>query len=278
MARTSTTRPHSGPPIDTTVPHSARIWNYWLGGKDNYRVDRQAGDAYAAEYPGIVGIARHSRAFLTRTVRHLARDAGIRQFLDVGTGLPAARNTHEIAQSIAPESHIAYVDNDPVVLLHARVLLTSDPRGATHYIGADLHDPGTILRHAAAALDLTRPVALILSGVTGHIADHDRARAVVAHLMDGLPPGSHLSLNDGVHDLATTGGQAPPEAYRRAQKIYNASGAVPYILRSLAQITAYFDGLDLLAPGIVSVPHWHPDDPTADLPVIGQAGGVGRKP
>src|SRR6266480_5993259 len=151
----------AGAGIDTTVPHSARIWNYWLGGKDNYEVDREAGDQYVEVYPGIVDIARAGRAFLARAVRYLALEAGIRQFLDVGTGLPTVDNTHELAQRAAPDSQIVYVDNDPLVLAHARALLTSTPEGSTDYVDADMHDPAAILARAAASLDLDQPVALI---------------------------------------------------------------------------------------------------------------------
>src|SRR5438876_8267911 len=177
----------AGTAIDTSVPHSARIWNYWLGGKDNYAVDRAAGDAYVEVFPGIVDVARAGRAFLARAVRYLALEAGIRQFLDVGTGLPTADNTHQIAQRAAPESRIVYVDNDPLILAHARALLTSTPEGATDYIDADLHDPETILREAARTLDFTKPVALMLMGILGHVKDDDEVRSIIKRLMDALP-------------------------------------------------------------------------------------------
>jgi hypothetical protein len=178
--------------IDTSVPHSARIWNYWLGGKDNYEVDRVAGDQYREVFPGIVDIARASRQFLARAVGHLVREVGIRQFLDIGTGLPTEENTHEIAQRVAPESRVVYVDNDPLVLLHAHALLTSTPEGRTEYIEGDLHDPEGILAQAAHTVDFTRPVGLILSGILGHIADYDEARSIVRRLMAALPSGSGL--------------------------------------------------------------------------------------
>ncbi|SDH58091.1 S-adenosyl methyltransferase [Sinosporangium album] len=283
MAQSSPAPGHDSPrvpEIDTSVPHSARIWNYWLGGKDNYPVDREAGDAYTAVFPGIVDIARHSRAFLARTIRHLAGEAGVRQFLDVGTGLPTVDNTHEIAQRVAPESRIVYVDNDPLVLVHARALLTSSAEGVTSYIDADLHDPAAILERATETLDLRRPVALILSGVTGHIGDYRQARSIVSALLSGLPSGSYLSLNDGLAAPAApaaedTGGG---DAYEEAQDNYNESGAIPYVLRDHDEIAGFFDGLELLAPGVVSVPLWRPDPaPHAPEP-IGQVGGVGRKP
>ena len=161
------------PEIDTSVPNSARIWNYWLGGKDNYPVDRVAGDEYRAIYPEIVDVARASRRFLARAVRFLAGEAGVRQFLDIGTGLPTVDNTHEVAERVAPDVRAVYVDNDPVVLAHARALLTST-RATTAYVDADLHDPDRILAAAAQTLDLTRPVALMLLGILGHIGDDDR--------------------------------------------------------------------------------------------------------
>ncbi|WP_240796567.1 SAM-dependent methyltransferase [Streptomyces sp. RFCAC02] len=257
--------------IDRSVPHSARIWNYWLGGTDNYDVDRAAGDAYCEAFPGIVHVARASRHFLARSIRYLAQDAGVRQFLDVGTGLPTADNTHQIAQRVAPESRVVYVDNDPLVLLHAHALLTSAPEGVTEYLEADLRDPAGILAAAGGTLDLTRPVGLILSGILGHIETYEEARDIVRRLMAGLPSGSYLSLNEGT--------DTDPE-YLRAQNAYNASGAEPYRLRPLHEIEGFFDGLDLVPPGVVQVPRWRPDlAPTVERhDDIGQAGGVGRKP
>ncbi len=167
----------TGPPeIDTSVPHSARVWNYWLGGKDHYPVDRAAGEQFREVFPEIVNAARASRQFLTRAVRYLAGEAGIRQFLDIGTGLPTADNTHEVAQRAAPACRIVYVDNDPLVLTHARALLTSTPEGATDYVDADLREPGKIVEGAARTLDFTQPVALMLMGILGHAADDDEAR------------------------------------------------------------------------------------------------------
>ncbi|MFF8973906.1 SAM-dependent methyltransferase [Streptomyces sp. NPDC014995] len=256
--------------IDTSVPHSARIWNYWLGGKDNYPVDEEAGDAYTAVFPGIVTIARSSRAFLRRTITHLVTEAGIRQFLDVGTGLPTADNTHEVAQRIAPEARIVYVDNDPMVLAHARALLYSTPEGATAYVDADVHDTERILAAAAETLDFTRPTALILSNILGHVADYEQARSIVTRLMDALPSGSYLAVNDGSLGI--------DPVFEQAQDAYNDSGAVPYILRTVDQITAYFDGLDLLEPGVVSVPHWRPDPGSPAAEPVAEHGGLARKP
>jgi hypothetical protein len=259
----------AGTAIDTTVPHSARIWNYWLGGKDNYAVDREAGDQFSGIYPGIVDIARADRAFLGRVVRYLAGEAGVRQFLDVGTGLPTANNTHQVAQQVAPDARIIYVDNDPLVLAHARALLTSSPEGATHYVSANMGDPGTVLKEAGAWLDLTQPVALTFMGVLGHVVDHDEALAIVTGLLDGLPSGSYLAINDSVNTS---------EALEEALRVYEASGAVPYRTRSPEQFTGYFDGLELVEPGVVLVDDWRPDPGVERGPEIPQFGAVGRKP
>jgi hypothetical protein len=262
-------RPPAAPKIDTTVPHSARIWNYWLGGKDHYPVDREAGDVYRGLYPGIVDTARAVRYFMSRVVRHLAAEAGVRQFLDVGTGLPAVDNTHEIAQRAAPDSRIVYVDNDPLVLAHARALLSSAPGGACDYVDADLRDPAGILAAAGRTLDLAQPVGLLLMGVLGHVSDYGQARSIVRDLLDGLPPGSYLALADSVN---------VGEAHVAAGQRYAQTGAVPYELRTPEEISGFFDGLDLLPPGVVAVPDWRPD-PAPFPPVpVDTLGGVGRKP
>lgn len=258
------------PKIDTSVPHSARFWNVWLGGKDNYEADRQIAEQIAESWPGLVDVARAGRQFLHRAIHHLAGEVGIRQFLDVGTGLPTAGNTHEVAQRIAPASRIVYVDNDPLVLVHARALLTSTPEGATAYVEADLYDPDTILREAARTLDFSQPVALILMGIIGHVADYDEARSLIRRLLDGLPSGSHLVHYDGT---ATS-----PEMIE-AQNAYNASGAVPYYVRSPEQFVGYFEGLELLEPGVVRVTQWRPDAGDTGSPSeVDGYGGVGRKP
>ncbi len=173
------------------MPHSARIWNYWLGGEDNYAVDREAGDAWVAIHPEIVEIARVTRALLRRSIEHLTLEVGIRQFLDVGTGLPTADNTHEVAQRLAPESRIVHVDDDPLVLAHARALLASTDEGATRYLHADVHDSAALIEGAAEILDLTRPVGVCFLGVLGRIADVDEARTLVRGLMDRMPSGSY---------------------------------------------------------------------------------------
>jgi len=252
--------------IDVTVPHSARIWNYWLGGKDNYEVDRVVGDQVAQMNPRIRVQARVSRAFLTRVIGYLVGE-GVRQFLDVGTGLPTVDNTHEVAQRIAPECRIVYVDNDPLVLVHARALLTSSLEGASDYVDADLHDTARIMSEAARTLDFTKPIALILNGIMGHVEDDDEAHSCVRRLVDALPSGSYLALSDGTDTNP---------ASVRSMALYKNSGAIPYHLRSPAQVVAFFDGLDLIEPGIVALEDWRPDAlPPARLPAIG---GVGRKP
>jgi hypothetical protein len=271
----SSSAPGQQPPtIDTSVPHSARVWNYWLGGKDNYPVDRAAGGQFREIFPEIVDAARASRQFLTRVVRYLAGEAGIRQFLDVGTGLPTADNTHQVAQRVAPESRIVYVDNDPLVLAHARALLTSTPEGVTSYIDADLREPDEIVQAAARTLDFSRPTALMLLGILGHVADYDEARSIVKRLLDPLPSGSYLALNDGTNVVNKA-------VVDEAQRQYNESGAVPYHPRSPEQIAGLFDGLELLEPGVVSCPRWRPDpaDAGGGLPAeVDMFGGVGRKP
>ncbi|POM25191.1 S-adenosyl methyltransferase [Actinomadura rubteroloni] len=254
--------------IDTSVPHSARIWNYWLGGNDNFPVDRQAGDEYTRVYPGIIDLARASREFLGRAVAHLAGERGVRQFLDVGTGLPTEDSTHQVAQRIAPDARIVYVDNDPMVLAHARALLTGRPGGSTHYIDADVRDPDAIIDRARGHLDFGRPVALLLMGVLGHIGDDAEAAGIVARLLDRLPSGGYLALYDGT---------ATDEAFLAAQQGYDDTGAVPYRLRSPAQVTAFFAGLEPVAPGIVPIARWRPAPGRAAADVDAY-GGVGRKP
>ncbi|MER6983284.1 SAM-dependent methyltransferase [Streptomyces carpinensis] len=254
--------------IDTTVPHSARIWNYWMGGKDNYEVDRIAGDAYREHAPTIETMARASRRYLIRAVTFVAGELGIRQFLDIGTGLPTYDNTHQVAQRIAPESRIVYVDNDPLVLRHAQALLTSTREGVTEYIDADLHDPERIIERAGKTLDFDRPVALMLMGILGHIQDYEEAKSIVRRLQAALPSGSYF-----VHYDSTDTDQALKEA----QQGYDDTGAIPYVLRSPEQLAAYYEGLELLEPGIVSCPLWRPE-PGADPEPTDIHGGVARKP
>jgi S-adenosyl methyltransferase len=255
--------------LDTNVPHSARIWNYWLGGKDNFAADRAVGDQVRAVFPHIVDTARASRAYLIRAVRYLAGEKGVRQFLDIGTGLPTANNTHQVAQAVAPECRIVYVDNDPLVLAHARALLTSSPQGVTDYVDADARDTDMILREAARTLDLTQPVALMMLGILGNIPDYDEARSIVKRLLDGLPSGSYLVINDG-----TNTSQESAEGARVSNE-----GGRPYALRSPEEIARFFDGLELAEPGVVSTPRWRPEPSGSDLPAeLDGYCGVARKP
>ena len=255
--------------IDASIPHSARIWNYWLGGKDNFAADREAGDEFLTVYPGQRDKARAVRHFLARAVRYLVDEAGVRQFLDVGTGLPTADNTHEVAQRLAPESRIVYVDNDPLVLAHARILLTSSPEGVTNYIDADLHDPARILAEAGKTLDLTQPVALLLIGVLGHVADVDEARSILRRLLAGLPTGSFLVQCDGTDtDLD----------YVAALEQYRDSGGVPYNVRASEQIESFYDGLEVVEPGVVQITRWRAEPNAFGVAAdVSELGGVARK-
>ncbi|GGV63647.1 hypothetical protein GCM10010277_69860 [Streptomyces longisporoflavus] len=235
--------------IDTSLPHSARVWNYWLGGKDHYESDQRAGDAYKEKFPLIVPMARESRDVLRRSVSWMARE-GIKQFLDVGAGLPTANNTHEIAQRIARDCRVVYVDHDPIVLMHVDTLLRSTPEGATDYVLADMRDTGQILQGAAKTLDMSRPIGLVINDVLGHIDPWEDALTLVRGLVAGLPSGSYVSL---------THSDADDELHRSVQEEYNNSGAIPYILRGPEQTVSLFDGLELVDPGFVPWPKWKPD-------------------
>jgi hypothetical protein len=257
-------QPH--PDLDTSVPQTARIWNYLLGGKDNFAVDRMVGDQVLAGQPELAENARLSRAFLIRTVRYLAAEAGVRQFLDIGTGLPTADNTHEVAQAAAPESRVVYVDNDPLVLAHARALLTSSPEGVTDYVDADMRDMELVVREAARTLDFTQPVAVLFMGVLGHVEQDDVAQDMVRTALAATPSGSCLVVCDGT-DIT-------PEVVEAA-RLWNESAALPYHLRSPARLARFFDGLELVEPGLVSVTRWRPQTEARE---IEQYGAVGRKP
>ena len=257
--------------IDTTVPHVARIWNYWLGGTDNYAVDRQLGDQIVSMLPDVPILARASRAFLTRAVRYLAGEAGVRQFLDIGTGLPTVDNTHEVAQRVAPTSKVVYVDNDPLVLAHARALLTSAPEGATAYIHADLREPEKILQKAAETLDFTRPIALMLMGIVEFLTDDDEAYQVVGRLVEDLPSGSHMVMYDGTNVVHR-------EASDQIVEVWNNSGNAPLVLRTPEQIGRFFNGLELVEPGVVSVSRWRPEaKPWGEPDEVDAFGAIGRK-
>ncbi|WP_043732590.1 SAM-dependent methyltransferase [Streptomyces zinciresistens] len=253
-----------GERIRSDVPHSARVWNAWLGGKDNYPVDRELADVVSAAYPQIVDIAQASRAFQARAVRHLTT-LGVRQFLDVGTGLPVANSTHEVAQAALPDARVVYVDNDPIVLVHAQALLTSSPEGRTGYVDADLSDVDAVVDEAAKTLDLNEPVAVLLLSTLGHLTPAEGI-AVVRRYMARMPSGSHLVLCDTVRTPQTLA----------AQEAYDSGGNPPYLVREPEEITACAEGLELLAPGFGSIAHWRPAD---DAPTpVDQWGLVARKP
>jgi hypothetical protein len=254
------------PALDTSIPHTARIWNYLLGGKDNFAVDREVGDQILVGQPQLAENARLSRAFLIRAVRYLAAEAGVRQFLDIGTGLPTANNTHEVAQSVAPESRIVYVDNDPLVLTHARALLTSRPEGVTSYIDVDMHDIDLVLREAARTLDFSQPVAILFMGVLGHVEEDPVAQDMVRKVLDAVPSGSYLALYDSA--------PVSPEVVEAA-RIWNESAALPYHLRSQDRLARFFEGLELVEPGLVPVTRWRPD---TEARAVEQYGAIGRKP
>ena len=251
--------------LNVDQPHSARIWNYLLGGKDNFAADRKAADAVIAQLPEIRDFAKAGREFLERAMGFLAGEAAVRQFLDLGTGLPTANNTHELAQRIAPESKIVYVDNDPLVLVHARALLNSDPRGVTDYVDADVRDPKSVLHAAAATLDLSQPVAVMMIGILGHIPDSDNPAQIVRTIVEALPSGSYLAINDSI----TT-----PENVSAVEAAKN-EGA-NYHLRTVEQFTAFFDGLELVDPGVVSTPLWRTKPGTTPSEIAVYC-GVARK-
>ena len=257
--------------IDTSVAHPARVYDYWLGGKDNFAVDREAGDRVLAVTPGLRERVRASRAFLVRAVRYLAAEAGIRQFLDLGTGIPAANNTHEVAQAAAPDARIVYVDNDPIVLSHVRALLAGGPAGSIQYIDGDVRDLASIVSAAGRTLDLTRPTAVLLLGILHLIQDSEAPYELVSGLMDAMPSGSYLAISHPASDIHP--GQA------EAQRRYNERVSTPQTLRTRAGVSRFFDGLDLVPPGLVYVHAWRPG-PADIVPPGGVSayGGVARKP
>jgi hypothetical protein len=263
--------PSAASKLDTSVPHPARVYNALLGGKDNFAADRAAAEATIRAFPDNVKAARANRAFLARAVRYLAVEAGMRQFLDIGTGLPSANNTHEVAEEAAPGCRVVYVDNDPVVLLHAQALLTSAEPGATSYIEADLRDPRKILRQAAQLLDFTRPVAVMLVAVLHLISDDDNPYQIVNTLMDAVPAGSYLAVSHLANDLY-------PEQMAELARGFNEQAAAKVVLRDHAEISRFFDGLELVDPGLAQISAWRPrSDLEAAAPAILWA-GLARKP
>ena len=257
--------------IDTTKASIARVYDAFLNGKDNYEIDREVLRRVQQVAPEARTLAFDNRNFLIRVTRFIAGQTGITQYLDCGSGLPTAENTHQVAQRIQPEARVVYIDNDPVVLAHARALLRGSAEGFTTYVDADLHEPEQILRTAARSLDLDRPVALMLMNILGHVPDLDDARAIVGRLLDALPAGSHLAVADGTNVI-------DGEAFDAAIAIWNQAGSLPYHLRRPEQIAGFFTGLELVEPGVVSCPLWRPGttDVGAIVPVD-EFCAVGRK-
>lgn len=256
------------PEIDITQPHAARLWNYWMGGKDNFAADRTAGDYVAEVYPDIVSMAKESREMLVRQVSFLAGEAGIHQFLDVGAGLPTMQNTHSVAQRVRPESRVVYVDNDPLVLVHARALLAdTTPEGVTSYVLADYNEPETIIADSRNVLNYEEPIAVMLMGVLGYVEDLQTRRSIVQRLMEPLVPGSYLALWEGAAtgEAVVAGGEKLAEA-----------GAVPYYLLTTDELLTLFDGLEMVEPGFVPLTQWRPE--IADPRPIDAYGAVARKP
>ena len=258
--------------FDARVAHPARVYDYWLGGKDHFPADRVAGEQTIAAYPEIRASARANRSFLARSVRYLAAEEGIRQFLDIGTGLPTANNTHEVAQAVAPDSRIVYVDNDPLVLAHARALLTSSPEGVTDYLDADVRDVDQILEQAAETLDFTQPVAVILLAILHYIPDLEESRQVVARLTDAIPSGSFVVISHAASDI---------DADRMAEMIRRMNehmGGTTHVGRTREVTADFFTGLDLVEPGVVKVTEWRPESEQAAKGPTSLWGGVARKP
>jgi hypothetical protein len=257
--------------LDTGVPQSARVYDFLLGGKDNYEADRAVGAALIAQAPALPIMVRAQRALLARMVRYLVREAGIRQFLDIGTGIPTAENVHEVAQALAPESRVLYVDNDPIVLAHARALMKGDPKGRTAFIKADVRRPAEILRHPMlpSVLDSARPVALLLVGIVHHLRDDDAPFDVVNTLVDWLPPGSYLGL-------VTPSADFDPRMMASLAATAERAG-IPYVPRSKAETERFFAGLELVDPGVAPILGWRPDDESADINAVHGWAGLARK-
>ena len=259
------------PNLDATVPHIARVYDYWLGGKDNFAADRELGERTLAAYPNLVFSVRANRAFLARTVRFLTAEAGIRQFLDIGTGIPTANNTHEVAQRAAPECRIVYVDNDPVVLLHAKALLKSARQGACAYIDADLRDPEKILAAAAGTLDFGQPVAVMLLAVLQVAADDAEASGIVKRLMGACASGSFVTISHPASDIDAE------QMAEMAQRL-NQSVAEPSTHRDRARVARLFEGFEMVEPGLIRVAEWRPDTELEAASPAALWGGVARKP
>jgi hypothetical protein len=257
--------------FDTTVAHPARVYDYWLGGKDNFAADREAAERVLAAAPGLRMRVRANRAFLARAVYFLAGEAGVRQFLDIGTGIPSANNTHEVAQAAAPTARVVYVDNDPIVITHAKALLNSDPAGATDYLQADLREPEEILAAARRTLDFDQPIAVMLLGVLHLIQDEEDPWGIVARIIAAVPSGSYLTISHPAIEINP--GQ------REAQKRYNERVSTPQTLRGRDDVARFFTGMEMVEPGLVQVHQWRPDpEKIAPKNFATAHGGVARKP
>ena len=264
--------PQDPPPFDITTAHPARVYDFLLGGKDNFAADRAAAQAIIEVSPVVFACVRANREFLRRAVRYLAGDAGIRQFLDIGTGLPTAENTHQVAQHIAPDSRVVYVDNDPIVLAHARALLTSTGEGACAYIDADLRDTGKVLHQAAETLDFGKPVAVMVLCTMQYVPDADDPHAIIARLMNAVPSGSFLTMSDTTRDIDT-------QTMTTGAARYNAKlGPTTFTPRTGTEYARFFDGLSLVEPGLVPMPQWRPDPGSEPTEVIPMYAAMGRKP
>jgi hypothetical protein len=270
--------PHAGDPdpeedpqvtLDTSVAHPARVYDYWLGGKDNFAADREAAEQVIAANPNVLPGVRANRAFLGRAVRYLAGEAGVRQFLDLGTGLPTAENTHQVAQATCPDARIVYADNDPMVLTYARALLTSTPEGATAYLQADIRDTDKVLAGAAETLDFSKPVAVMALMILQYVPDQDDPWDIVRRVLDPLAPGSYLTVSDTVRDIDT--GRVTEGTARLNQRM----GPTQLTLRSRPEFERFFDHLQMVEPGIVPLPEWRA--PGSEYPIPCYA-GMGRKP
>jgi len=257
--------------LDTAHAHSGRVYDYWLGGKDNFAADRETAEQALAVNPGIAADARANRLFLARAVRFLASECGIRQFLDIGTGLPTASNTHEIAQAAAPDARIVYVDNDPIVLVHAQAMLTSARKGSVAYLDADLRDTQTILREASQILDFGKPIALMLLIILHMIADTDDPYGIVSTLVTDLPPGSYLVLAHPASDIR------PAKMAEMTKRVNERMSGPKATMRDRAAITRFFDGLELLEPGVVQPQQWRPEPDVTSPSQVTAWCGVAQK-
>jgi S-adenosyl methyltransferase len=257
------------PKIDTNVAHIARVYDYWLGGKDNFAVDREIGDKVLQVHPETVLSVQANRKFLARSVRQLAANEGVRQFLDIGTGLPSGNNTHEVAQAVRPEARVVYVDNDPIVLTHARALLTSASEGATAYVQADIRDTAEVLASAAETLDLSQPVAVMALMILQYVPDEDDPWGIVAGLVDALAAGSYLTISDTVRDIDTE------RVTEGTARLNERMGPTRLTLRSRPEFERFFSGLELAEPGVVPLPEWRSVGSGYPIPCYA---GMGRKP